>query len=189
MSIPHAQLTHLGIFVHDPEAMARFYTEMFGMVVVDRGELFDKDLTFITGSPAEHHQIVLVKGRNGDPTTKVLGQISFRVDSLDDLRAFAERAERLGATELEARNHGNSWSIYFRDPEHNMVEMYVVTPWQVHQPWRIPLDLDQPDDVLIAETRERIAADEVLVPLAEWEQDTADRLAAHRGGDGTQDRP
>ena len=33
MSIPTTQLTHLGIFVHDPTGMSEFYTEMFGMVV------------------------------------------------------------------------------------------------------------------------------------------------------------
>ena len=31
--IPNAQLTHLGIFVHDRDRMAAFYTAMFGMVV------------------------------------------------------------------------------------------------------------------------------------------------------------
>lgn len=183
MSIPHTQLTHLGIFVHDADVMTHFYTEMFGMVVADHGTFLGKDLTFLTGSTAEHHQIVLVSGRTGEPTVKVLSQISFRVDSLDDLRTFAARATGLAATELEARNHGNSWSIYFRDPEHNMIEMYVVTPWQVRQPWRVALDLDRSDDELHAETLRLIEADGVLVPLDEWEQATSRRLAARRGDD------
>jgi catechol-2,3-dioxygenase len=183
MSIPNTQLTHLGIFVHDPDTMAEFYTAMFGMVVSDRGEFMGKDLTFLTGSSGEHHQVVLVKGRTGEPTTKILGQVSFRVDSLADLRTFARRAPELGATELEARNHGNSWSIYFRDPEYNFIEMYVVSPWQVRQPWRVALDLDRSDAEIVAETERLIDADGVRVPLDEWERDIDARLAAHRHGD------
>jgi catechol 2,3-dioxygenase len=189
VAIPSAQLTHLGIFVHDPEQMAAFYTEMFGMVVVDRGEFRGKDLTFMTGSTDEHHQVVLVKGRTGEPATKVLGQVSFRVDSLADLRSFASRAVDLGATELEARNHGNSWSIYFRDPEYNVIEMYVVTPWQVRQPWRVDLDLDAPDEVISAETLERIERDGVLISAEDWAGDVARRLDALRSSDnGSADR-
>lgn len=181
-TIPNTQLTHLGIFVHDLDRMAQFYADMFGMVVSDRGDFQGKHLAFLTGSSGEHHQVVLVKGRTGEPTTKVLGQVSFRVDTLADLRTFATRSAELGATELEARNHGNSWSIYFRDPEYNFIEMYVATPWQVRQPWRVPLDLDRPDDAIVAETERLIEADGVVVPLEEWERTTDERLQAHRSG-------
>lgn len=180
--IPNTQLTHLGIFVHDPDRMAEFYSEMFGMVVVDRGEFLGKDLTFMTGSPDEHHQVVFVKGRTGEPTTKILGQVSFRVETLDDLRRFAERSLELGGTELEARNHGNSWSIYFRDPEYNFIEMYVITPWQVRQPWRVALDLDRADAEIIAETKQLIEADGVSIPIEEWQRSIEERLATHRSG-------
>lgn len=181
-AIPTAQLTHLGIFVHDMDRMVAFYRDMFGLVVVDRGEFLGKELSFLTGSPDEHHQIVLVKGRTGEPTTKILGQVSFRVESLADLRTFAARAEELGATESEARNHGNSWSIYFRDPEHNFIEMYVVTPWQVRQPWRVSLDLSQPDGDIVADTKQRIDADGVTVDKEEWERGVVARLATLRSG-------
>jgi len=179
-AIPEAQLTHLGIFVHDPERMVAFYTRVFGMVVSDQGDFHGKHLTFLTGSNDEHHQVVFVRGRTGEPTTKVLGQVSFRVGSLDDLRTFASLATAHGGTELEARNHGNSWSIYFRDPEHNVIEMYVVTPWQVRQPWRVALDLALSDGEIVAETERLITDAGVLIPLGEWERTTADRLAAHR---------
>jgi catechol-2,3-dioxygenase len=182
-SIPNAQLTHLGIFVHDPDRMVAFYTRMFGMVVSDQGDFHGKHLTFLTGSTDEHHQVVFVKGRTGEPTTKILGQVSFRVETLADLRLFVSRAPGLGATELEARNHGNSWSIYFRDPEHNFIEMYVVTPWQVRQPWRVALDLDQSDEAIVAETHRLISDDGVGIDLGEWEMAIAQRLVDQRSGD------
>jgi catechol 2,3-dioxygenase-like lactoylglutathione lyase family enzyme len=180
MGIPVAQLTHLGIFVHDPDRMIAFYTNVFGMVVSDQGDFHGKHLTFLTGSQGEHHQVVFVRGRTGEPTTKLLGQVSFRVGSLDDLRTFAALATQHGATGLEARNHGNSWSIYFRDPEYNVIEMYVVTPWQVRQPWRVALDLSLTDDEIVAATERLITDDGVRIPLDQWERATADRLAAHR---------
>ena len=43
-------------------------------------------------------------------------------------------------------NHGNSWSLYFNDPEDNTVEIYMDTPWYVAQPFADDLDLDLPDD-------------------------------------------
>jgi catechol 2,3-dioxygenase len=179
---PHAQLTHLGIFVHDPALMVEFYTGMFGMVVSDEGEFQGKHLTFLTGSTEEHHQVVFVQGRTGESTTKILGQVSFRVATLDELRIFASMAPKLGATELEARNHGNSWSIYFRDPEYNFIEMYVVTPWQVRQPWRVDLDLELPDDAIMDQTLRLIEADDVVVDAGEWERTIARRLVDQRGG-------
>jgi catechol 2,3-dioxygenase len=183
--IPNARLTHLGIFVHDLDRMVAFYGEMFGMVLSDRGDFHGKQLAFMTGTSDEHHQVVFVLGRTGEPTTKILGQVSFRVDSLADLRRFLARAEALGATELEARDHGNSWSIYFRDPEYNFIEMYVTTPWQVRQPWRMILDLSLSDEEITAETLRRIEADGVLVELGGWERTTDERLARRRAGEGT----
>jgi catechol 2,3-dioxygenase-like lactoylglutathione lyase family enzyme len=187
-SIPNAQLTHLGIFVNDLDRMVDFYTAMFGMVVSDRGEFMGKHLAFLTGSSDEHHQIVLVNGRTGEATSKVLSQVSFRVQNLADLRRFAERSVELGGTELEARNHGNSWSIYFRDLEYNVIEMYVVSPWQVRQPWRVTLDLSKSDEEIVAETNRLIANAGVIIPLDQWERSTDDRLAAHRAGHQGKDR-
>ena len=180
--IPNARLTHLGIFVHDARSMAEFYRALFGMVVSDSGEFQGKHLTFLTGSADEHHQVVLVHGRTGEPDTRILAQVSFRVDSLADLRTFASRVVDHGGTELEARNHGNSWSIYFRDPEYNMIEMYVGTPWHVRQPWRVPLDLSSSDAEILAETERLIMSDGVSISLDDWQRQIDDRLKAQRAG-------
>jgi catechol-2,3-dioxygenase len=124
----------------------------------------------------------MVHGRTGEPNIRILAQVSFRVDDLADLRVFAAHAGELGATELEARNHRNSWSIYFRDPEYNMIEMYVGTPWQVRQPWRVPLDLGLSDAEILAETERLITGDGVSTSLEDWERQVDARLAAQRAG-------
>jgi catechol 2,3-dioxygenase len=181
-SVPSAQLTHVGVFVHDLDGMVDFYCSLLALELSDSGVFLGKELAFLTRSAQEHHQLVLVKGRTGEPTTKVLSQLSFRVNDLASLRHFRNHAPRLGATEMEGRNHGNSWSIYFRDPEYNMVEIYCPTPWQVRQPWRVALDLDQPDDMIVADTERQIHADGVAIPLGQWQSTMSDRIAARTTG-------
>ena len=57
------------------------------------------------------------------------------------------------------------------DPEGNTVEVYVNTPWYVPQPGNVPLDLDQPDDVIEAGTKARCLADPAYRPMADWGAD------------------
>ncbi len=176
--IPNAQLTHAGLFVNDMDRMVAFYTGLLGMQVSDSGYLVGKHLTFLTRSIHEHHQLVLVAGRTALPGTRLLSQLSFRVDGLEELRHFHTHAPQLGASDLQARSHGNSWSIYFRDPELNIVEMYCGTPWQVQQPWRGDLDFAMTNEVIEQQTLELIKADGVMEPIDVWQQKMAARLAA-----------
>ena len=82
---PPAQLTHVGLYVDDMDTMVAFYGELLGLVVTDRGELFGRELTFLSRDPEEHHQLVLVTGRRrATRRWPVLSQLSFRLDD-DDL--------------------------------------------------------------------------------------------------------
>ncbi len=178
---PPAQLTHVGLFVEDMDAMVAFYTNLLGMVVTDAGEFLGRHLTFLSRRPGEHHQLVLVTGRRVEGEVQLLSQISFRLDDddLGSLRWFHRRAPELGATGLEARNHGNSWSIYLLDPEGNRLELYTTTPWYVSQPWRVPLDLDQSDEAIRETTRELVEETATAwSPVGQWTDELAARLAA-----------
>jgi hypothetical protein len=47
-------------------------------------------------------------------------------------------------------NHGVSFAFYFDDPDGNMIEVYCPTgALEMRQPYVEPLDLTQPDDVLL----------------------------------------
>ena len=79
--------SHVGFFVADMDRMTAFYTASLGFFVTDRGVLNGKRLTFLSRDPREHHQIVLVAGR--DPAAQQnINQVSFRVGSLTELKAF-----------------------------------------------------------------------------------------------------
>jgi catechol 2,3-dioxygenase len=177
-SRPDAQLTHLGLYVENMDVMVGFYTGLIGFVVTDRGTLGGRELTFLSRRADEHHQMVLVTGRHADADTRLLSQISFRVEDLDAVRHFHLRALELGARGMEARNHGNSWSIYFEDPEGNRVEVYTPTPWYVSQPWRAALDLGNSNESIEAATRSLIEGGTTWADVDTWRRQLATRLAS-----------
>ena len=45
--------------------------------------------------------------------------------------------------------HGNTASIYFRDPENNYLEVYYTTHANFPQPFGKPIDIDLDDDALL----------------------------------------
>ena len=175
-------LTHMGIFTDHPEAMRDFYLRVLGMVVSDAGTgtLFQRRIIFMTGDPHQHHQFVLVVREPGDPPGGALFQVSFKVATLAELRRIMALALTNGATELQGINHGNSWSVYFRDPDQNMVEIYLDTGWYVPQPFgdRLPLELD--DRQIETMTAERVKSIAGSMPQSEWSDRMRIELDRHR---------
>lgn len=153
------QLSHVGIYVNDTEAMIRFYQEVLGLTVTDRGISSSAKLpiTFMSSTPDQHHQFVLVEGRAKDaPST--INQLSFKVASLAELREVAGKATARGM-KLRQTSHGNAWSVYFPDPEGNQVEIYLDTPWHVAQPHGDPLDLSLSDEAIHEQTEKKVRGD------------------------------
>lgn len=176
-SAPDAQLTHIGLFVQDIDRMKAFYCEVLGMTVSDGGHHTGRDLVFLTRNPDEHHQLVLARDPSRPKATgSTLNQLSFRLKSLEDLREFYRRLESMKVEGLEGRDHGNSWSAYFFDPEGNKIELYVPTPWHVSQPWRAPLDLTQPVDAIVKLTEGRMKENPTSRPMADWSAEMRQRL-------------
>ena len=172
-------LTHMGIFTDRAPEMRAFYQSVLGMVVSDTGvgHHFKRRITFMTGSEDHHHQFVLVEREAGDPPGGALFQVSFEMDDLDQVRAIVERAKKAGVQELKGLNHGNSWSVYFPDPDGNFIEIYTDTGWYVPQPFGDPLDLALSNEEIRAATDERVRSVEGVLPLAEWTARTKARLA------------
>ena len=163
------QLSHFGIFVHDIEAMTRFYTRVFDLKLTDHGvgRNFKVPLHFLSGTPDQHHQLVLAGGRAADAPSTVM-QLSFKIDAIDDLRRVRSTALAHGATHMRGMNHGNALSIYFSDPEGNTVEVYLDTPWYVPQPHGDPLDLELSDDVIWSQTEAICRADPGFMMVPDW---------------------
>jgi len=170
--------SHMGIFVQNIHRMSAFYTDVLGMVETDRGMLGGIQLVFLSADPAEHHQMVLATGRPEGLAFNVVNQISFRAESLDELRTLFRHVEaEPDCAELIPITHGVSWSVYFRDPEGNRIEAFVDSPFYINQPVREPLDLmGTDDDTILAVTEQRCREEESFRPVSEWRAEMAEKL-------------
>ena len=130
MGAIHARLAHVGIYAHDKPLLERFYTTVLGLMVTDSGPARSgMELTFMSGNPGNHHQLVLVSGRPDTTWFNPIQQISFMVDSLADLAGGArpgagKRGDRHACHDARQR----PGPCYFKDPEGNTVEAYLDTP-------------------------------------------------------------
>jgi hypothetical protein len=104
-------------------------------------------------------------------------QLSFQVTSLDQLRSVRTKALANSATDMFGLNHGNAWSIYFNDPEDNLVEVFLDTPFYVPEPHGDPLDLDKPDDEILRETEAVCRRDPGFMIVDDWRSQMRNRLA------------
>src|SRR5210317_675852 len=103
---PPVSFSHIGIFVHDIDKMQAFYERVLGFVETDRGIARGRPLRFLSRDPKEHHQIVLVDGRSGDPSDRVINQISLRTGELEDLRRLVAILEtEPDVTDVDPTNH------------------------------------------------------------------------------------
>ena len=79
-------------------------------------------------------------------------------------------------TELVCAAHGNAVSIYFRDPEGNRLEVFVDMPWYCEQPLREPIDLDQPDEVILARAEAIARSRPKFQSRAQWQAEMTRRM-------------
>lgn len=179
MGTIHARLAHVGLYAHDKPKLEHFYTTVLGLVVTDSGiARSGVELTFLSASPGNHHQLVLASGRPDTSGFNPINQISFMVDSLADLREVHRRALDHGATDMRVISHGNAWSCYFKDPEGNVVEAYLDTPFHVPQPHGDPLDLSRSDAEILRETEAVCRADPGFMMMEDFKRAMEQRLSA-----------
>lgn len=174
------RLGHATVAARDLDAMVTFYTEVLGFLVTNRGEPVPGmgEMAFISQTPEEHHQIVLVHTPEPAPRNFVLADhLAFHVDSLDQLRELSARLSAAGNTSAIPINHGNAWSVYFTDPEGNGLECYLDTPFHVAQPFGDGLDLSKSDAEIEEETRRKLESQPEFQPFPEWRRTMAVRLA------------
>lgn len=153
-SFPNIYLSHFELYVHDVVSMEEFYTRYLGFVVTDRGE-GNNGMVFLSRNPDEHHQLVLNPRQSHKPVESPVDHISFRINSIADLRVF-HKALLSSSTTLQTVSHGTTWSIYFRDPEGNRLELFTDTPWHVNQPCKFEINFELSNEKLLEFTEHRI---------------------------------
>jgi catechol-2,3-dioxygenase len=137
---------HVGLHVTNPAASAEFYKDVFGLEITG-GSASDDPLgatAFLTSRPGEQtHDLVLV----ADPK---VAHVALKVASLAELRSVHARVVEKNVPIKFVFNHQESFAFYFDDPDGNMIEVYWPTgDLSRRQPYLEPLDLSQPDEVLL----------------------------------------
>ncbi|HEY3057818.1 MAG TPA: VOC family protein [Chloroflexota bacterium] len=151
-----ARLGHVGIHVHDLPAQEAFYTQVLGLHVTDRDD--EAGLVFLSARPdVEHHEVLLTGGRDVPVGAKLIQQVSFRCDSMDDVVGFYRRLKERGVKLDRVVTHGNAIGVYFLDPEGNRCEVYWNTGLEARQPFGVPVDLDEDADEVMRKVREAVA--------------------------------
>jgi catechol 2,3-dioxygenase-like lactoylglutathione lyase family enzyme len=168
-------LGHVGLYCSDLALQEAFYTEVLGLTKTDEDK--EHGLVFLSAQPdVEHHEVLLVRGRNVGDEARVVQQVSFRCGSLADVIGYYHRFRDHGVKLDMVVSHGNAVGVYFYDPEGNRGEVYCATGYAARQPFLQPIDLDiGPDEVLrqVASGVEEFGATGVLDTSAMASQDIA----------------
>jgi len=141
---------HVGLRAANPAASAEFYRDVLGMEIVG-GSGPDHPVgatAFLSSRPDEEsHEIALF-------ANPVFAHIAFKVSSLAEFRSFHAHVveKKIPIKFVFVLNHRVSFAFYFDDPDGNMIEVYWPTgDLRRVQLQREPLDLSQPDEVLLEE--------------------------------------
>tara|TARA_B110000116_G_scaffold123240_1_gene106973 strand:- start:1273 stop:2541 length:1269 start_codon:yes stop_codon:yes gene_type:complete len=185
MSPPLIAQSHCGFKVDNMDMMIEFYDTVLGYAVTDRGKMPKignepkHEYAYLSRDPAEHHQLILISGRDMNSPTSV-NQLSLRILSLDELRRMEGELESHPAIgKLRNTCHGNSFSIYFPDPEGNIVELAVESVWYVPAPHGAPLDLSWSNQKLLEWAEDHCHKTDGFMMRADWKRRARKELIAN----------
>jgi catechol-2,3-dioxygenase len=146
------RLSHVGLHVDDLDTEVAFYRDVLGLQVTDEDP--EAGIVFLSARPeVEHHELLLASGRTATHDVQWLQQVAFRCPSLEDVVDYYQRFLDLGVRIEYTVTHGNAISVYFYDPEDNIVEVYWATGLKARQGFLLPVDLTKPTEDLLAEVQ------------------------------------
>ena len=73
-------------------------------------------------------------------------------------------------------DHGNAWSLYFRDPEGNRLKVFCDTQWYIEQPCIEALDLSLPADQIRAKSDAFCRNAPGFKPIEEYQAEIAAKI-------------
>jgi catechol 2,3-dioxygenase len=120
---PH-KVGHVVLNGQDLEKMEKFYTEVLGFEVVARTKR-PKGSSF---AGQQHHDLAVIQAPAGAqtqrPTLTGLHHLALQVGSHDELRTCYQELKAHGVPIAGTVDHKITHSVYFSDPEGNMVELF-----------------------------------------------------------------
>jgi len=138
---------HVVLKVRDLEKARQFYCGVLGMKLAK----YDPERGMFLRFNDYHHDIAIFKtGPDADlPKENQVGlvHVALLVENLEVVKAWYERCKALGVPIVTTTDHAVSNSVYIKDPEGNVLEIYCDVPeydWRTHGMGFIakPLDLE-----------------------------------------------
>jgi catechol-2,3-dioxygenase len=127
MTVP-VRLGHVSIPVKDPKELAGFYRQLLGLEVTMAGSVPGLgDFVFLNERPQTELPLIAL---HANPQGR---HIALQVESLEALRTSCANAKARGIPVSTALNHRVSISVYFHDPEGNMIELFWATRPEGHR--------------------------------------------------------
>lgn len=121
--ISPSKLAHVVLRTNNFEKMVKYYKDFLGAEVI-----YENSFLAFMSYDDEHHRLAIatVPGTKAkDVQTCGLEHTAFTFDSLKDLLLSYRQRKQKGLKPLWPVNHGPTTSIYYRDPDGNMIETQV----------------------------------------------------------------
>lgn len=119
------KVAHVVLNGQDLEKMEKFYTEVLGFEVVARTKR-PKGVFFSLGT--QHHDLAIIQAppdaQMQNPTPTGLHHLALQVGSHEELKACYQELKTRGVPISATIDHKITHSVYFSDPEGNMVELF-----------------------------------------------------------------
>jgi catechol 2,3-dioxygenase len=120
------RIGHVVLKVRDIERTKKFYTEVLGLEIMQ----FEPSIkmAFFASNRRDHHEIAAIEVERTAPESAPgavgLSHVAFRLRDQEHLRAAYAELKKHGVAVVSAVDHGVTKSIYFRDPDDHMLEVY-----------------------------------------------------------------
>ncbi|KAK3678478.1 hypothetical protein LTR78_001775 [Recurvomyces mirabilis] len=118
-----AGLAHIVLRTANFASMVDFYTKFLGGTITYGNDF----LSFITYDE-EHHRIAIISVPGTapkQPTSSGLEHVSFSFTTMHNLLLAYRQRKQKGIEPVWSVNHGPTTSIYYKDPDRNMIETQV----------------------------------------------------------------
>jgi catechol-2,3-dioxygenase len=130
MPVSPVRLNHAVLFVADLDRSVDFYTNVFGLEVIDHEERMNAAFLRLPRS-GNHHDLGLFGVGAAAPPKRRGGvglyHLAWQLDTIDELVEFRHRLANTGAYTGES-SHGATKSVYGVDPDGNEFEIMWMLP-------------------------------------------------------------
>jgi catechol-2,3-dioxygenase len=130
------KLGHVVLKVRDLDRSEAFYTSVLGLAVT--GRVPGRMVFFAVPGNTDSHDLGLWKvgPAAAPPSSKEVGlfHVAWQVEREEDLRAFHDSLVARGIPVRSTMDHGANLSVYFEDPDGNMLEVTYEKPREAWPP-------------------------------------------------------